>query len=159
MLALSALLISASAADADIRPILRQQGFYAPINGRETIRYAGHIRQGQNDYQIYVYRGRWRAAVIDHGGNRLIVIMNSTTLVGFYDASTATRCKVRGQKVVCNSEFPGVVEFTRHGPPYEVLFDGYVEHIAYGSRLKAQHCNNHPCPYLRKWTYPQVGAE
>ena len=65
----------------DIRPILRNQGFYAPINGEETIKYVGDIAQGRKNYEIYLYNGAFRAADVEHGVNRLIVLLNGSILV------------------------------------------------------------------------------
>ena len=138
MLGVMTLLTASSVGMADIRPLLRQQGFDAPINGRETIRYVGHIPQGRNDYQIYLYRGVFRphAGDVDHGVNRLVVILNGRTLVGTYNSSMPTKCRVRGRRVICNTEGrPSVIEFTERGPPYEILFDGHVEKIVLGSKL------------------------
>lgn len=126
MSALLALLAAGSVANADIRPLLREQGFDAPLNGRETIAYAGHIQQGRNDYGIYVYRGVFRAAAVDHGVNRLIVILNGSRFLGQYAIPMPTECAVRRQKVICDTESPGVITFTRQGPPSEIWFDGEV---------------------------------
>ena len=137
----------------DIRPILRSQGFYAPINGEETIKYVGHVSQGRKDYEIYLYNGAFRAADVEHGVNRLIVIMDRSILVGSYDSSSARQCKVRAHKVICVTDDPkysSVIEFTKRGPPYEVVFDGEVEGITFGNRLKAHWCNEHRCPRLGK---------
>ena len=115
MLGVMTLLTASSVGMADIRPLLRQQGFDAPINGRETIRYVGHIPQGRNDYQIYLYRGVFRphAGDVDHGVNRLVVILNGRTLVGTYNSSMPTKCRVRGRRVICNTEGrPSVIEFS-----------------------------------------------
>lgn len=90
MLALLTMLVAMSVGNADIRPLLREQGFEGPINGR----------------------------------------------VGVYDTSMPTECKVRGHKVVCNTEMPGVVEFTKRGPPKRIWFDGMVEQIALGNKMK-----------------------
>ena len=133
MLALLTMLAAASVANANIRPLLRQQGFEAPINGRETIRYVGHVRQGRKDYQLYTYHGVFRAAAVDHGVNALIVMLNGSTFVGDYRVAMPAKCKVRGPKLICNS---GVVEFTRRGPPREIWFDGEAEKIALGTKSK-----------------------
>ena len=133
MLVLLTTLAASFAANADIRPLLQHQGFYAPINGRETIKYVGHIRQGRNDYQVYTYHGVFRAAVVDHGVSDLIIMVNGSTLVGSYKIAMPTDCKVRGQKVVCNA---GVVQFTKRGPPREIWFDGEVDKIELGTKLK-----------------------
>jgi hypothetical protein len=132
MLSLLTMLTVSSVATVDIRPLLRQQGFY-PLNGREKIKYVGHIPQGPNDYQIYVYRGVFPAAVVDHGVNSVIVILNGATFVGEYHVAMPTECKVRGQKVICGT---GVIEFTKQGPPYKILFDGEVVEIEFGNRKK-----------------------
>lgn len=128
------MLMAASLAQQDIRPLLREQGFEGPINGREKIQYVGHVRQGRSDYRIYLYRGLIPENL--RGVNRLIVILNGTTLVGAYDSSTASKCVVRGSSVICDTDAPGVVPFTKRGPPYEIWFDGYVETLSYGNRLK-----------------------
>lgn len=133
MLALFTMLAVASVANSDIRPLLRQQGFDGPINGRETITYFGHIRQGRNDYQLYTYHGVFRAAAADHGVNALIVMLNGSTFVGDYKVAMPAECKIRGQEVICNA---GVIEFTRGGPPDQILFDGEAEQIALGTKLK-----------------------
>src|SRR4051812_432937 len=118
MLALSTILIAGAVANADIRPVLREQGFEGPLNGRETITYAGNIRQGRDDYQVYTYHGVFRAAVVDHGVNRLIIMRNASTFFGQYYIPLPTRCKVRRQTVVCDTAYPGrVVRFTGSGPP------------------------------------------
>lgn len=137
MLALPAMLIAASAATADIRPLLHEQGFSGPLNGREKITYAGHIRQGRNDYQLYVYRGVFRAAVVDHGVNRIIVVLNGSTFLGQYNIPMPTECHIRRQRVICDTDSPGVIEFTRQGPPREVWFDGEVLQFASGDRGKS----------------------
>jgi len=133
MSALLALLVAGSVANADIRPLLREHGFDGPLNGRETITYAGHIQQGRNDYRIYVYRGVFRAANVDHGVNRLIVILNGSRFLGQYAISMPTDCTVRGPRVICDTESPGVVAFTRQGPPAEVWFDGEIIRFARGN--------------------------
>src|SRR3954471_9690038 len=112
MLALFALLFSASTTIADIRSLLREQGFAGPINGRETIIYVGKISEGRNDYQIYLYRGVFRAAVVDHGVNRLIVVRDKA-LIGAYDTGMLTKCRVRSERVLCDN---GTVKFGRRGP-------------------------------------------
>ena len=127
------MLATASLAHADIRPLLRNQGFDHPLNGRETIKYVGHIAQGRNDFQIYTYDGVFRAAVVDHGVSRLIVILNGSVFVGEYTSSLPTRCKVRGQEVVCDA---GVIAFTPRGPPREAFFDGDIQEIEFGDKLK-----------------------
>jgi hypothetical protein len=140
VLALVTMIASASASTADIRPLLREQGFIRPINGRETIKYAGHIKQGGHDYQIYVYRGLFRAAVVDHGSNDIIVIRDGSTYLGEYHVAMPTRCKVRGRKVVCDAHSPGrVIKFTRQGPPRQIWFDGAVDEMEFGNRLKGYH--------------------
>jgi hypothetical protein len=134
MLTLLTMLAATSAATADIRPLLREQGFGGPLNGRETIKYVGHIPQGHNDYRIYIYRGVFRPVPegVDHGVNRLIVMLNGSIFVGEYDSSMPTSCNVRGHKVVCAN---GTVEFTKHGPPREISFDGEVERMALGNKV------------------------
>jgi hypothetical protein len=124
MSALLALLAAGSVANADVRPLLREQGFDGPLNGRETIAYVGHVAQGRNDYQIYVYRGVFRAADVDHGVNRLIVILDDSIFEGQYAIPMPADCTVRGQRVICDTESPGVIAFTRRGPPRETWFDG-----------------------------------
>jgi hypothetical protein len=136
-LALLTLLAAGSAATADIRPLLREQGFYNPLNGREQIAYVGHIRQDRNDYQVYVYKGVFRAAAVDHGVNRIIVILNGSTYVGSYPIGLPTKCNVRGQRVICDTESPGrVIQFTERGPPYEIWFDSEVLHFDFGDWKK-----------------------
>lgn len=151
---IGALLLYASAVwlqRRDIRPILRSQGFYAPINGEETIKYVGHIAQGRKDYEIYLYNGAFRAADVEHGVNRLIVLLNGSILVGTYDSSSASRCKVRGRKVICVTDYPpSEIEFTKRGPPYEIVFDGEIDAMTFGNKLKAYWCNEHRCPRLDK---------
>lgn len=132
-LALLTLLAAGSAATADIRPLLREQGFYNPLNGREEITYVGHIRQGRNDYQVYVYKGVFRAAVVDHGVNRIIVILNGSVYLGSYPIPMPTECELSGQRVICDTESPGrIIRFTERGPPYEIWFDGEVVHFDFG---------------------------
>ena len=157
MLGVTTLLMASSLANADIRPLLRQQGFNAPINGRETIRYVGRIPQGRNDYQIYLYHGVFppHPGGVDHGINRLIVILNGRTLVGAYNAAMPSNCRVRGTKLNCNIDGrPSVVAFTKRGPPYEILFDGQAEKIFYGNRLTVSRCNERQCAFLTKWEHP-----
>jgi hypothetical protein len=123
------MLVASSVATADIRPLLVQQGFDGPVNGREKITYVGHISQGPNDFQIYLYHGIFRAAVVDHGVNKLIVILNGSTFFGEYTINQPRNCKVRLQKVICNTDdprFPAVIAFTRRGPPKEIWFDGEI---------------------------------
>jgi len=103
--------------------MLREQGFPGPLNGRETIRYVGHIQQDRTDYQIYLYRGLFKAAVVDHGVNWLIVVTNDATYLGGYHIPMPTSCKINGQKVICAA---GVLEFSKKGPPGTILFDGEV---------------------------------
>lgn len=121
MLSLVSILAAGSLASADIRSILRQQGFPSPLNGRETIDYVGRIRENRNDYQIYLYRGSFKAAVVDHGANWLIVVKNGAAYSGGYRIPMPTRCKIERLKVICNA---GVFEFTRNGPPKRIVFDG-----------------------------------
>src|SRR5436305_526433 len=103
MLSLVPILAAGSLASADIRPILRQQGFSGPLNGRETIDYVGRIRQSRNDYQIYLYRGSFKAAAVDHGINWLIVIKNGGAYSGGYRIPMPTHCKIETLKVICNA--------------------------------------------------------
>ncbi len=131
MLGLLTMLIAGSAASSDIRPLLRHQGFVGPINGRETIKYVGEIQAARQHYQIYAYRGVFRAAVVDHGVNRVIVILNGSRLYGTYDASEPLACKVHKRRVTCNV---GVIEFTDRGPPPRVLFDGRPQDIDRGPK-------------------------
>lgn len=133
---LALVLAAGSAASADIRPMLREQGFEGPLNGREEIAYAGHIVQGPNDYQIYVYRGAARAAAVDHGVNGVIVILNHSIFLGQYAIPMPAECRVRGQRVICNTESPGVIEFTRRGPPREIWFDGEILSFTFGDRIQ-----------------------
>jgi hypothetical protein len=159
---LAAMPIASSATNADIRPMLREQGFYGPLNGREQIKYVGHITQDSNDYQIYAYHGVFRAAVVDHGVNDLLVIMNESTLLGWYHTSLSTDCKIRGQKVICETEdpnYPGVVVFTKRGPPYEIWFDGDVLSFEYGNKLSASWCNDHSCPRLDRYSHLNTGTK
>jgi len=154
MLALLAMVVAASAAHADIRPVLRQQGFGHPLNRPETITYAGHVRQGKSDYQIYSYHGVFRAANTDHGFNALIVILNGSTFLGEYDIDDPETCHARGQEIVCKADYPGrVIRFTKHGPPYEIWIDGDVDQMTFGNRVKASRCNEHGCSYLEKWAH------
>ena len=139
MLSLLTTLIAGSLANADIRPLLRDQGFSGPLNGREEITYAGHIPQGRNDYQIYTYRGVFRAAAVDHGVNRIIVMLNGSTFLGEYAIPLPTECIVRDQRVACVTEAPrcpGVIEFTKRGPPAEIWFDCEVLQFGFGDKLK-----------------------
>jgi hypothetical protein len=140
MSALFAFLVVGSAATADIRPLLREQGFDGPINGRETVKYAGHIRQGRNDYQIYTYFGIHRAAVVDHGRSDIIVILNGSMFFGSYNTGWPTDCTVRGQRVICNTRdprCPGVIEFTKRGPPAQIWFDCANPTFAFGNKVRA----------------------
>jgi len=132
---LLAMLVAGSAATADIRPLLREQGFGGPVNGRETITYIGHIRARGDDYQLYTYHGVHRAAVVDHGVNALIVILNGSTYFGSYYISLPDDCKAREQEVVCASGRPVEIEFTKRGPPFQAWFDGEIGLLAYGNRL------------------------
>lgn len=135
-----ALLAMLSAASGNIGPLLQGQGFVGPINGREKIEYVGHIAQGRNDYRIYVYRGVFRAAVVDHGVNKIIVILNRTAFLGDYSIPWPTHCKLRGKKVICKARdpaFPAVIEFTKHGPPRRVWFDGEVFDFSFGNKFAA----------------------
>jgi hypothetical protein len=139
MLTLLATLVASSVATADIRPLLRQQGFEAPINGREQISYIGHIPQGRNDYQIYLYHGVFRAAAVDHGVNRMIVMLNGSIFFGEYVIDLPRDYKVRGQKVICNTGnpgFPGIITFTKRGPPKEIWFDGEIHGFQFGDKGK-----------------------
>src|SRR5690349_4322623 len=127
MLSMLTVLVAGTLANADIRPMLREQGFEGPLNGRETITYVGHIRQGRDDYQIYSYHGVFRAAAVDHGVNRLIIMRNGSTFFGQYYIPMPSRCEIRGQTVECNTTYPGlVVRFTGSGPPSQIWLDGEV---------------------------------
>jgi hypothetical protein len=159
---LATMSVAGSARNADIRPIIRQQGFYGPLNGREQIKYVGHIVQGSNDYRLYAYHGVFRAAAVDHGVNRLIVILNGSTFLGSYHISLPTDCKISGRRVICQTEdpsYPGVVEFTKRGPPYEIWFDGEVLSFEYGNKLKASWCNDHSCPHLDQYSHVKAGTK
>lgn len=152
MFTLLTMLAAASMAHADIRPLLRHQGFDHPLNGRETITYAGHVRQGRNDYEIYAYHDVFRAAAVDHGISSLIIVLNGTIYVGHYNMSDPEKCRVHGQKVYCNTDYPGhVIQFTKRGPPYEIWIDGDVDQMSFGNRMKASRCNAHGCSFLEKW--------
>jgi hypothetical protein len=137
MLTLLTLLAVTSVANADIRPLLRRQGFDAPLNGREKVTYVGHIPQARNDFQIYLYHGVYRASAVDHGVNRLIVVRNGSTYFGDYNIEfTTTACKVRGHKVICRSDdprYPSVIAFTKRGPPLKIWFNGEVLDFAFGN--------------------------
>lgn len=139
MLSVFALLVAASAATADIRPILLEQGFDSPLNGRETITYSGHIRQGRNDYHVYTYAGVHRAAAVDHGVNRIIVILNGSTYLGSYHVGWPTKCEVRGELVICDAKSPGrVIQFTDRGPPRQIWFDGEILQMEFGRWFKSR---------------------
>jgi hypothetical protein len=127
MLAFQTMVVASSVANGDIRPLLRAQGFEGPINGRERIGHVGDIREGPDSYGVYLYRGVFRAAAVDHGVNRLIVILNGSTFYGAYDASMTRSCMVRARKVICDT---GIVEVTKRGPPDRIYLDGQVEEIA-----------------------------
>jgi hypothetical protein len=153
MLTLLAMLAAGSMANADIRPLLRQQGFDGPLNGREQIDYVGHIAQGRNDYRIYRHRGVFRAAAVDHGVNRLIVMLNGSIFLGQYDIALPGACKVRAQQIVCGTTdpaFPGVITFTKRGPPREIWFDGDLLRFTFGDRVKTLPCHGHRCGDLNK---------
>lgn len=137
MITLLTMLAAGAVTSADIRPLLRQQGLRDLVNGRETINYAGQIRQGRDNYQIYTYRGLFRAAVVDHGVNWLIVIRNGSVLLGGYQIPMPTECRVRGQRVMCNTRASGLIEFTKRGPPREILFDGEVLQFQHAAKLNA----------------------
>ena len=128
-----ALLVAASVSTADIRPLLREQSFAGSLNGRETIQFVGQMGHGESGYEIYTYRGVHRAAAIDHGVNRLIVIRNRHTLVGTYAGSLPLDCKVRWMTVRCNA---GNIEFTDKGPPRRAYFDGEYQDMDLGLKLK-----------------------
>ena len=136
LLSLLTLLTAGSVGGGDIRPILREQGFGAPLQGREQISYAGRIHQGRNNFRIYVYSGIHRAAAVDHGVNRIVVILNHSTYLGSYAIPWPTDCKVRDQSVVCDTEERGIIEFTRRGPTVEVWFDGEVSRFEFGDWFK-----------------------
>jgi hypothetical protein len=138
MLTLFTMLIAGSVANTDIRPLLREQGFYSPLNGRERIDYVGHIRQGRNDYRIYVYGGVFRPHPqgVGHGINRILVILNGSVFLGQYAIPLPSQCQVRGQRVICNTAGPSVITFTRRGPPSEIWFDGEVLHFEFGNRVR-----------------------
>jgi hypothetical protein len=124
------------------------RGFYGPINGRETIAYIGHIPQGRDDYQLYTYHGVFRAAVVDHGVNALIVILNGSTYYGSYDLWLPADCKARGQEVMCPNGRPVVMEFAERGPSFQAWFDGELALLSYGNRLA-----NGPVPKIaqKEW--------
>jgi hypothetical protein len=124
MLALLPLLAAGSLANADLLPLLRKGDFQGPINGRETIRYVGHIRQNQNDYQIYVFEGLIKASEVDHGVNWLMVMKNNSFYLGGYHIPMPTTCKVQVRKIICKGEDGGSIDFTKAGPPHKVLFAG-----------------------------------
>ena len=133
MLALLASIVAAPAVHGDIRSMLRDQGFSGPLNGRETIEYIGHIRDAGADYRIYSYYGAFRAAAVDHGVSRLIVMRNGSTFFGEYAVAMPVSCKVRARKVICSA---GTIEFTKRGPPEKILFDGEVVAIQLGGKAK-----------------------
>lgn len=126
MLRLLTILTAVAASHADIRSILHAQGYGGWLNGRETIVYAGQIREGRNSYQIFVYRGLFRAAVVDHGVNELFVVKNGTKVLGRYHIPMPTSCRVKLQSVICKTESPGVIRFTKRGPPKTIWFDGEI---------------------------------
>jgi hypothetical protein len=137
VLLLSSILIAASLANADIRPLLREQGFNGPLNGSEKITYVGHVRQGRDDYQIYTFYGVFRAAAVYHGVNAVIVVLNGSTFVGDYKVDGPTVCQLRRQQVICAVPSPGrVIEFTKDGPPRKIWFDGQVVRLNLGSKFK-----------------------
>ena len=142
MLTFLALMAATVAQPADIRPILREQGFIWPLNGREQIDYVGHIRQGRRDYQIYFYRGVFlpHPGGIDHYVNRLVVMLNATTYLGAYAAPMPATCRVTGQAVHCDTEFPGTIQWTERGPPCEVVFDGDVLRFMFGNWARDETC-------------------
>jgi hypothetical protein len=101
--------------------MLREQGFPGPLNGREAIQYVGHIQQDRINYKVYLYRGIFKAATVDHGANWLIVIKDGATYLGGYHIPMPSRCKIEGQKAICSD---GTLEFTKSGPPAKILFGG-----------------------------------
>ncbi|MEO5708041.1 MAG: hypothetical protein ABIT10_05000 [Alteraurantiacibacter sp.] len=134
MFAILMMLAAANAAPADIRPLLRDQGFPGPLNGRELITFVGTVHQGVKDYQVYTFEGVHRAAVVDHGVGGIIVILNGSTYLGQYRMSSPTGCNIRGQRVVCQTSSPGsVIQFTRQGPPRQTWLDGEVLQFEFGN--------------------------
>ena len=128
MISLLAILAASSVANADIRTLLREQGFNGLVNGRETIRFAGNVRQGRNDYKIYTYHGVFKAAVVDHGVNWIIVVLNGSVVLGGYQIPMPTRCRVHRDRVFCDAKSLGrVIHFTKRGPRRQIWFDGEVQ--------------------------------
>ena len=85
------------------------------------------------------------------------MVLNGSIYIGAYDSSTASECKIRGREVICDTadpRFPGVIEFTKRGPPYETVFDGQVEEITFGNKLKSYWCNEHRCARLKRLSTP-----
>lgn len=134
------LIIAAAAPDganADIRPLLRSQGFEWTLEKADSrIEYVGDIGQGRRTYNIYLYNGVNREN--SHGINFLVVILNRTTYLGVYDSLSAQDCRVERQMVVCKTEFPGrKIRFTKNGPPFKAWIDGAVVPFELAPKFRA----------------------
>ena len=120
------LLWAASHPPADIRPILRTQGFPAPLDREHsTINLIGNIKQGSRIYSVYFYEGWFGQA--HRGINRILVILDRRTFLGDYATTAARDCRIHGQAVVCKTDYPGNrIQFTKNGPPREIWLDGEI---------------------------------
>jgi hypothetical protein len=70
----------------------------------------------------------------------MIVILNGSTYFGNYMISLPHDCKVRRHEVICNTNdrrYPGIVAFTKQGPPRKVWFDGENAVFIFGNKVQA----------------------
>ena len=94
-------------------------------NGATSFRFVGRITGNAGGYLIYDFEYTYKAAVVRHGGRRLMVFDRKESYLGQYSLS-------RGDITVAGSSLrlsvPAEVElidFSR-GPPPSIFFDGDV---------------------------------
>jgi hypothetical protein len=113
--------------------LLKQAGYsagYICEGGATTFRFIGRIAGNSSAYLIYYFEYTFKAAVVRHGGQRLMVFDRKEKYLGQY-ALSATDLAVRGRFLCLSALGEGesgavaLIDFS-NGPPPSIFFDGDV---------------------------------
>lgn len=118
-----------------LKPALMSGEFSGSIdcqNDQLSIEKVGYVRTHWGVFTVYSYRYKLSPACADcavHGGRR-IIFMDGDHYVGQYK-SDFVRAVIRHGRLVleADNQEPVAVEFSRHGPPRELLVDGELIHF------------------------------